>query len=525
MGLADIANLAKAQASAATNLADAAKAASSSFVIPGSITSAADTARAAAGSAADGALPSYSSMLSSIQSGAINVDVSAHLGALSAIGVDTSSISSTISSAQASMHTDMAVSNAAIAQAYKSAQAAGTTPSADDLAAATAPLSVLKNAQSLLSSATSSVQSAVSSHASTLGASLTGDPIADTHAVASAVNAFNATVPVAPTAPTPPLASVTVSGVTLPNPSYSSQLSAFNSGPQAAYTAAQGTYNSQMSAFTSVPSNVAGLSAVSAISSAVSSIGSSLSSSFSSLVSTASAGTSSIMSTLKADAMLSSLTKPMPTQLSSIASSNLNLNQISNYTAIKAQEAPQKSVIATSSDPVRPTGRTVASHVADLPPAAVSDKDANRIWSYELKGLSNDQLKYNRQYWAIFGISDPDAVTQDQRTKAMSDWMGNEFTKILGADAATNRTNYIALTTSKTDKTTWTDGEQAIAAQYKKDRETVNASTDYVNMQAATTTAKQYYEWYKLAYDAWIKEASRYSLPADLLTQLSTYKA
>jgi hypothetical protein len=215
----------------------------------------------------------------------------------------------------------------------------------------------------------------------------------------------------------------------------------------------------------------------------------------------------------------------MPTQLSSIASSNLNLNQISNYTAIKAQEAPQKSVIATSPDPVRPTGRTGAASVSvGLPPALLSDKDANRIWAYELAGLSADQIKYNRQYWAIFGISDPDAVTQDQRTKAISDWIGNEFTKILGADAATNRTNYIALTTSKTDKTTWTDGEQAIAAQYKKDRETLNASTDYVNMQAATTTAKQYYEWYKLAYDAWIKEASRYSLPADLLTQLSTYK-
>jgi hypothetical protein len=396
-----------------------------SFTIPGSVLSAVDQARGSAGAAALASVPSYSQMLSTIQSGAINVDHTASLNALSGLGINTSAISSAIATAQSNMAIDMAVSKAALAQAYKTAQANGTVPTAAELAAATAPLSVLKNTQSLLSNATSSL-----------------------------------------------------SGVTDPT--------------------------------------------------AIASVGSSLSGSFAGAVSAAASAKASILSTLKADAFLATLTKPMAPDLASIANSNLNLNSIDKYAAIKAQEAPQKALSSTPPDPIRASGVGTASILKDVSPSVAATVPATKIWSYELSGLKKDTDAAREAYWSTFGTyGTSDKASDSDRKTAFATWFDGLLSSQVGPDAPSIRAQSVAIKKAQPDKTLWTAEELAITQKSAANAEIVKASQAYITVNGTGGLGDkmaQYAGWYKTAYAAWLSDGSRFDLPADLLTQLSTYK-
>jgi hypothetical protein len=458
------------------------------FQIPGSIISLADQAKAAANAAAAAGVPSYSDMLATIKSGAIHKDSSESLGALSSVGVDTGAVSTLIAKAKASMNIDMAVANAALAQKAKERQAAGETLSQADKDAAMAPLAVLKNLQSTISSAMASATAAISSHAGTLGANVSGlSPTAALTSAGAALTSFKATIP-AQTIPDPQ----NPSGPAIPNPAYASFASA----------------------------NTDKMSAVSSIAAAATSAGASLTGAMSGFASAAASAKSDTIGTLKADAMLATLTKPMPTAMAGIASNNLNLGSIDKYAAIKAQEAPAKVVAEKTPDTTRPG---TASLVANMPPNSVADENTKRIWTYELNQLNSKADAARTAYFSAFGSS-ATASKEDQAT-ALRNWQKGLLNAQFSGGAARFDQSQ-AIKKAIPDPANRSAEETAIYEQAKSEYMTMRQSAEYTRVQVTLWGELDKYQgWYKTLYDTWIKGGSRFDLPADLLKTISGFSA
>lgn len=462
------------------------------FQIPGSVISAVEAAKASANAAAAALTPSYAAMLDTIKSGSIFKDVSADLGALTNLGADTSAIAAQVEAAKATMSIDMAVANAAVAQKVKEAQAAGTTVSAADMEAAMAPLAVLKNLQSTLSGAMSSAASAASSAASVLGAALPSigggggipSPAELINSAASAVGAFSASVPAAtiddPENP----------GTPIPNPAYA--------------------------VFTAIPDNLDKLSSIAGLSSGAAGIAAGLGASLGGFASAAVAGKADIIGTLKADAMLATLTKPMPAGLGAIASNNLNLSSIDPYAAIKAQEAPITTVVEKTPDPVRPKSNSTI--LKDIPPNAITDDNNRRIWTHELKGLATDRDAKSQIFWEAIGSSF--SAPSAEKDEAKNKWIAN----LLGPAKEAVRQQSIAIKKAKPNAADYTEEEASITAASKVNRDAVIAGPDGVAFLARGAELTKYTDWYDLAYKTWIESGSRFTLPAELLTLLGTYR-
>jgi hypothetical protein len=458
------------------------------FQIPGSVISAAEQAKASANAAAAALTPSYADMLTTIKSGSIFKDTAADLGALGNLGVDTSSIAASIDAAKATMSIDMAVANAAVAQKAKEAQAAGRALSADDMEAAMAPLSVLKNLKSTLSNIMSSVASAASSAGSVLGAALPGglpSPADLINSVASAATAFSASVP-SETIPNPE----DPEGPAIPNPAYAE--------------------------FIAIPGNLDKLSSISGLTSGAASAGLSLGTALGGFALAAAAGKSDILGSLKADAMLATLTKPMPAGLGAIASDNLNLSSIDPYAAIKAQEAPSTVVVEKTPDPVRP--KSNSSILKDIPPSAVTDDNNRRIWTHELKGLATDRDAVIEAFWKGVGITS--SATAAEKEAAKSKWLAN----LLGPEKEAVRQQSIAIKNAKPNVADQTAEEVSITAASKANRDAVIASPEGVAFVKRGAELTKYQDWYNLAYNNWLGANNRFTLPAELLTLLGTYK-
>ena len=456
------------------------------FQIPGSIISLADQAKAAANAAQAAMQPSYADMLNTIKSGAIHKDTSESLGALSSVGVSTSGLTALIDKAKANMAIDMAVAKAALAQKAKERQAAGETLTQEDKDAALAPMAVLKNLQSTISSAMSSATAAISSHAGTLGANLSGlSPAAALSSAGAALNSFKATVP-EQTIPDPE----NPSGPAIPNPAYASFAAA----------------------------NADKMSAVSSIASAASSAGASLTGAMSGFAAAAASAKSDTISTLKADAMLASLTKPMPAGIASIAGNNLNLGSIDKYAAIKAQEAPAQVVAETTPDTTRPG---TASLVANLPPSSVANENTKRIWTYELNQLNAKVEAARTAYYSAFGSS-ASASKEDQAT-ALRNWQkGLVNAQFPGGAARFDQAQ--AIKKAIPDPANRSAEETALYEQAKSEYMAMRQSADYIRVQVTLWGEfDKYSGWYKTLYDTWIKGGSRFDLPADLLQTISKF--
>jgi hypothetical protein len=455
------------------------------YQIPGAIISAAEKAKAAASAAIEAAQPTYAQMLETIKSGEIHKDISGQLSALGNLGINTTSISEVIAKAKASMSIDMAVANAAFAQKAKMAQAAGTTLSEADKTAAMAPLGVLKNLQSTISTTMTSVASSVSSYGTTLGISPSAtNPTAAINSVAAAATAFSATVP-AQTIPDP-----LNPGQTITNPAYTT--------------------------FASNPTNASKIAALSSISSAASTAGTNLTNTLAGFAATAAAGKSDIISTLKADAMLASLTKPMPALMSSVTADSLNLNKIDKYAAIKAQEATATVAVQKTPDTIRPSGGT---KLTDSTTAPAPTDTSKFIFKYELKALGDEYDKIRDTYYKSFGTTKE--ATPDQQQAAYDAW----WEKQLGTEKEAIRKQSVAIQKAKPDAATRTEEENAIIATSKANGKIVRETPEYIRVQVTYWgDVKKYEEWYKLAYNNWKSSGNRYELPAELEAKLKSYK-
>jgi len=491
--------------------------------LPGVLSSAnaAIASASAQASAAAATLPSFDSLIASVKSGSIFKSVSSQLGAMTNIGIDTSSIASTIAKAQSTAAIDIGIAQAALAQATKQATANGVAVSPAQISAAMAPLGVLNGIQGAITSAVSSVSSAVSTHASALGASLSGlDPTASINAIAAKATAFAATVPVAPTAPTAPLAAVTVSGVSLPNPNYASQLATFTAGPAAAFTAATGAFNSAMGSFTAIAGNTAKIGALASIKTSADSLGASITAGFSGLASTAAAAKLDTLSTLKADAMLSMLTKPMAAGAAGAVGASINpdiLTTKAKYSIIKAQETSVTQVVPSQQPPTDPIRKTETTAQPAIPLSIAEPKGSEKIWVSELAGLVNAINKgAYKNYMAAMGLG-------TTATKAEKDAAALGFTDALVPGYQAAKAANAAVLAAKPDPTTWTDEEKASVELYKANKAAITAMPKWIDYIALAKSVNTLGESHKIAKAAWLNNQLRNTLRADIQQDLAYY--
>jgi hypothetical protein len=465
-------------------------------------------------------LPSFSSLMDKAKSGGLFTDPSAQLSALSGLGVSTDGVSSVIAKAQASASTDLALAKASLAQATKEATAAGLPISAEAIANAKAPLGVLGGIGSQLSSGVSSISDKISNKLSALGVTPTGNPLADMQAGSAALANFQGTIPTAPTAPVQPNAATTVGGVTIPNPTYATELASFQSGALSVFNTAQSTFTSAISTFASNPANALGLGAVSNIASVAGGITGNLSSSFSGLAGAAASVVSATMGAMKADGLLSKLTKVLPTDLAGALGGGINSSVITRdakFAIIKAQEtsvsqsAPGQT---PNPDPVRPSSNPPtppASKIASQPPDQI-------VWTSEVNGLADARDAAFKSYWKSYGLSYP---PRPEPAIAQPAYM--KFNDGLIPGYGDSKTAAVAIKTSKPDKTTWTEAEAAAVELYDSNKAKLTTMSEYLRVDGFRIAANQLIDEHKAAYNAWINNQSRYTLPATTLQDMEYY--
>jgi len=453
------------------------------YEIPGSVISAADEAKAAAASAAESAKPSYADMMNTIKDGEIFVDVSPQIAALKALRVDTSAVEAAIEKAKAQIQTDMAVANAALTQKIKEAQAAGTTVTDADQEAAVAPLTVIKNYESSINSTIEGVKGDLAIPGVVLGAAPPSEEGVDVlPAVREAATAFEETIPPE---------EIEEGGVTIPNPAYF--------------------------LFFLVPANIAKNIALESVNSTTESTTTSLSSLFGGFASTAANAKNDTIKSLKAGALLSTLTKSMNKGIAAATGAGLVLGSIDKFAAVKALEAPPKIALEKTPDEVRPAG---TANILKGNRFAVDPALTKRIWTYELNGLAKDQDKKNADYYKALGTTF-DAPEKDKQT-AVDTW----FNKLFTPEQQKIRAQAKAIRDSKPDPEKRTDEEKAIFASAKANATAIKeGNPEYIRVQVVLWGEfEKYRDWYKLVYNTWLSTNDRYTLPEELLKVLSSYK-
>jgi hypothetical protein len=465
-------------------------------------------------------LPTFSSLMDKAKGGGIFTDPSAQISTLSGLGVATDGVSSVIAKAQASASTDLALAKASLAQATKEATAAGVAVSADAIAAAKAPLGVLGGIGSQLSSGVSSISDKISSKLSSLGVTPTGNPLADMQAGSAALAGFKATIPTPPTAPVQPSAATTVNGVTIPNPNYAAELASFQSGALSVFNSASANYASSISSFTSSPSNALGLGAVSNIASVAGGITGNLSSTFSGLAGAAASAVAVTMVAMKADAILSKLTKVLPNDIAGALSGGINQDVVTKdakFSIVKAQETAVTQSVpgqTPNPDPVRPS-----SNPPTPPATTISHPPPDQtVWTSEVNGLAYARDAAFKAFWATYGFSYP---PRPDATTAQPAYM--KFNDSIIPGYADSKTAATAITSSKPDKTTWTEQEKAAVELYDSNKAKLQTLPEYIKVNNFRLAANQLIDEQKAAYNAWLNNLSRYTLPATTLQDMEYY--
>jgi hypothetical protein len=465
-------------------------------------------------------LPTFSSLMDKAKSGGLFTDPSAQISALSGLGVSTDGVASVISKAQSTASTDLALAKASLAQATKEATAAGVPVSADAVAAAKAPLGVLGGIGSQLSSSVSSISDKISSKLSSLGVTATGNPLADMQAGSAALASFQGTIPTAPTAPVQPNAATTVGGVTIPNPTYATELASFQSGALSVFNSASANYASSISSFASNPANALGLGAVSKIASVAGGITGNLSSSFSGLAGAAAVAVAATMASMKADGILSKLTKVLPTDIAGALSGGINQDVVTKdakFSIVKAQETSVTQPVpgpAPNPDPVRPASNPPTPPVLPITRPPLDQQ----VWTSEVNGLYAAKDAAYNAYYKFFGLNYPPKA--DPATfQAASEKKLNEL--IAGYSDAKNAST--AINASKPDKTTWTEAEVAAVELYNSNKAKLQTLPEYIKVNSFREATNQLIDEHKAAYNAWLNNQSRYTLPATTLQDMEYY--
>jgi len=237
---------------------------------------------------------------------------------------------------------------------------------------------------------------------------------------------------------------------------------------------------------------------------------------------TAASAKTEAINSLKADALLSMLTKPMPVSAAGAVMGNINTSvftPLAKYSVIKAQETSATQPVASQDPPrdsVRPSGGPLPSDKVTPP---ITDPDiVNRIWTTEMAGYDKAKEAAYKAAMKILGITVPPDAGKD----AVSD-AGKALTDSIIPGYQASKAAYTSLLATKPDKTTWTDAENALKTGYEANKEKLQVDPKYTAYTDAVAVYRKIFANYKIAYEAWKNNASRYTLPTEIENDLAYY--
>jgi hypothetical protein len=442
---------------------------------------AAQQAAADAKAAVQSAAPSFDSMIAAAKSGAIFKDVQAQLSSIATLpGIDVSSAIAVATKAQASLTADVAIASAAVEAKIKQAFAAGTTLSAAEISSTTSMLDAAKNMGSVVSGALNSAKDAVSSVAGTFGAAIPGDAKAAVSSISAAVGSFVSSIPTDPVA---------------------------------------------KAAFDAIPGNLEKAAAATGLTSAASGIASSLNSSMASLAASSAAAKSDAISLLKANVQLAQLSKPQLPAAEAALGAAIDKSKVDTYNITKAQEqtvVPDLPDVAKPEiDKIRP-GR--ASILEESPTLAEKPDNVKRIWTYELKALSDELEKAKLTYYSAFGANQK--MSKEQQTPLIRAYVDSALRRLIGEEAVSRAQQRREITKAKPNKDLRSAEEQAIVDASNADLAIADRDPDFIRVSKTNfDTMKTLEAQYKELHDNWTSVDNRNSLSAALLEKISAYKS
>ena len=237
------------------------------------------------------------------------------------------------------------------------------------------------------------------------------------------------------------------------------------------------------------------------------------------------------IASLKANTMLAMLSKPMAAGLAGAMGAALDpalINNLTKLNIIKAQEtdaSQEPPGEEQPSDTVRPKSSTTdsnldASGAVPIAPPPVDKK----IYGIEIANFSDRVSAARKEYYAYIGVKwkkgDPEP-SKEVQNKAFQAKVSERYDKVVGRDGADKeRLDRVALIAAKPNEADRTEEEKALIARVDIERNTFNTG-EWMNGKAAVwDTYIKLFERYKQAYDCWLNNGDRFSLPADIEKEL-----
>jgi hypothetical protein len=237
------------------------------------------------------------------------------------------------------------------------------------------------------------------------------------------------------------------------------------------------------------------------------------------------------IASLKANTMLAMLSKPMAAGLAGAMGAALDpalINNLTKLNIIKAQEteaSQEPPGEEQPSDTVRPKSSTTDTNVeAASPPPITPPPVDKKIYGIEIANFSDRVSAARKAYYAYIGIKwkkgDPEP-SKEVQNKSFFAIVEEKYDKVVGRDGANKeRIAARAIKDAKPDETTRTEEEKALIAKTDVERNTFNTG-EWMNGKAAVwDTYIKLFERYKQAYDCWINNGDRFTLPADIEQEL-----
>lgn len=233
---------------------------------------------------------------------------------------------------------------------------------------------------------------------------------------------------------------------------------------------------------------------------------------------------------LKANTMLAMLSKPMPSTMAGAVGSSMNpalVNYLTKFNIIKAQETSATQEVAGEAPPadtIRPKGFTTKSSLdsTPTPPVAAPAVD-KRVYTAQIAAYADKKDAARSAYLAYIGVTwnkgDPDP-TKEQKLVAHDAKVSENYDGVIGrAGANQDRldTNAISKAKKKDERTA---EEQALIDKVLEEKKIFQAGTWWKRKNELFDIQDKYFDNYKIVYDCWINNGSRFSLPAAVEQEL-----
>lgn len=233
------------------------------------------------------------------------------------------------------------------------------------------------------------------------------------------------------------------------------------------------------------------------------------------------------ITSLKADAMLAMLSKPMPTALAGAVGSNMNaalVNDFAKLNIIKAQESSITQPVPGQAKPapsIRPADTSITASLdsKSAVPAPVAPPSINnrvyksQVLAYETK-KDNSKIAYLAYLGLTWSKGQPDFTKAERDASLLSELKKVYDVQVGRTGAEDDRVAANAIKKAKppADRT---PEETALIDKVEEEKKIFYTKSWWTTKNSLYQTYSDYFDNYKLVYDCWINNGDRFSLPAD----------